>query len=75
MIVLSQISTSSGQSSFAEVGIDKVEQWFELRKVYGDHVFQRFFEVLSDSMVLIDWLREETHGTYEYDIIIHIYTY
>ena len=57
-----QISTSSDQSSFAEVGIDKVERWLELRNVYGDHTFQRFFEVLSDSMLLIDWLREETRG-------------
>ena len=42
--------------------MNKVQLWIELREVYGDPAFQKFFEALSDSMVLINWLREETHG-------------
>ena len=59
------------QLSLTDVGIDKVEQWLELENVYGVPVFHNFFRVLSDSMMLIDWLREETHGMLvcDYDCI------
>ena len=30
--------------------------------MYGDKAFQLFYEVLADSMMLVDWLRENTHG-------------
>ena len=53
---------TSGQSSFADIDVAKVELWTGLRDVYGDSAFQTFYEVLCDSMILIDWLRKETRG-------------
>lgn len=42
--------------------MNNIELCVELRDVYGDPDFQDFYEVLSDSMILIDWLREEIRG-------------
>ena len=56
------MNISSGQSSFANISMDKIEQYIELKDVYSNPVFYKFYEVLCDSMVLIDWLREETRG-------------
>ena len=51
-----------------------MEQWLELRNVYGDSIFQRFYGVLSNSMMLIDWLREEIHGMDKAYCIFCVYT-
>ena len=45
-----------------DIGIDKLNLWDELKNVYDDPAFKKFSEVLSESMMLIDWLREVTHG-------------
>jgi len=62
---INQIGTSFDKETLADVGIEKVEQWIELRNVYGDPAFKAFSDVLSNSMMLIDWLREVTHGMHE----------
>ena len=42
--------------------MENIEEYIELSNVYGNSTFYKFYQVLSDSIMLIDWLREETHG-------------
>ena len=65
-LFVNQITTPSGQSSFSDISLDKIQLLIKLRNVYGDKDFQMFYEVLSDSMMLINWLRENTRGMDRY---------
>lgn len=53
------------QAALDTFSMEKVKLWKKLTNVYGDPRFQEFQKVLSDSMMLIDWLRKVTHGMVE----------
>ena len=50
------------ETSLVDIGIEKVQLWIQLRDVYDNTAFEKFHEALSESMMLIDWLREVMHG-------------